>query len=106
MQKLELGGTKYIGKTRLLRYCEIGGKAVFFIGIAVNAVGALTGDQSWGKAVVNIVFEAAPFFIGAGPGAVIAGLYFIGDKTGYNKAYVRSCGDYYNATGSVPLVYH
>jgi RHS repeat-associated protein len=80
------GGTKYIGKARLLGYTEIIGKCTFGVGLIVNVGGAALGEQSWGKAALNIGVEALPFIIGAGPGMAIGVFYFAVDKTiGWDK---------------------
>ena len=80
------GGTKYIGKARLLGYAEVLGKYTFGVGVVVNVVGIAVGEQSWGKAALNIGVEALPFIIGTGPGMVIGLIYFTVDKTvGWDK---------------------
>jgi hypothetical protein len=77
-----LGGTKYIGKARLLGYTEVLGQYTFYTGAVINVAGAIAGEQGWGKAALNVGVEALPFAIGAGPGAVIGVSYFVLDKTG------------------------
>lgn len=75
------GGTKYIGKARLLSYAEVLGKYTFGAGGVVNVIGVAEGEQSWGKEALNIGVEAPPFIIGTGPGMVVGLIYFTMDKT-------------------------
>jgi RHS repeat-associated protein len=80
------GGTKYIGKSRLLGYCKVLGQYTFWAGATVNFIGVATGSQSVGKGALNVGVEALPFVIGAGPGLVIGVFYFTVDKTvGWEK---------------------
>lgn len=78
-----INGTKAtINSTKVLSIANTAGQYALVAGVAIDVTLSLTGNQSWGKTIVNTGVGLLPLVIGTGPGIVVGVGYLTLDKFG------------------------
>ena len=76
------GASALVSTGKVVSTLKVAGNATFVGGVLIDATLSATGQQSWGKTLVNTAVGGAAIAIGGVPGLIVGTGYLILDKTG------------------------